>query len=545
MAASSAESGAALRWLGLGERAPRTIAADDAAFTYAGSSRPAFRDLELRVEPGQLLVVVGPSGSGKSSVARGLAGLLPFQFPGEWQGSLRINDIEVAKADVEGVPPLTTVSLGAGIVLQDPASQLVMERVGDDVAFGLENLAWPMAAMRGRVPEVLSLVGLAGFEGRRSTRLSGGEQQRVAIAGVLAVAPGLLVLDEPTANLDPAGAAAVFRILQELRARRGATIVLVEHRAELAWPIADLVLALDDDGRPIDVGPPQDVLARSGAKLEAAGVWLPTSAGGARATRGSHDPRAAAASRSAAAPPSAGLPIVEMEDVRFGYEPGEPVLRAIDLTVGQGERIALVGPNGSGKSTLLRLAMGLLRPSAGAVLLGGRDPWHMPGGQLSRLAGYVVQDPELGFLADSVREEVELGLAPDHVAYAHALCDRLRLPLATFADRSPYRLSGGEQRRLSLVTGLARRPLLLALDEPTYGQDRRGHAALIAALGELIGDGSAMLAATHDERFVRDAADRRIELADGWIVADESVDDARAAPGSGVVPGSGPAGSAE
>ena len=147
----------------------------------------------------------------------------------------------------------------------------------------------------------------------------------------------------------------------------------------------------------------------------------------------------------------------------------------------------------------------------------------MPGPQLARLAGYVVQDPELGFLADTVREEVELGLEVAQVPYAHELSERLRLPLEAFGERSPYRLSGGEQRRLSLVTGLARRPLLLALDEPTYGQDRRGHKALVAALDELVGQGSAMLAATHDERFVRDATDRRIELDDGWIASDEPV----------------------
>jgi len=165
-------------------------------------------------------------------------------------------------------------------------------------------------------------------------------------------------------------------------------------------------------------------------------------------------------------------------------------------------------------------------------LLGGQDPRRLPAVQLARLAGFVAQDPELGFLGESVREEVELGLAPEQVPAAHQLAERLRLPLEQFGERSPYRLSGGEQRRLSLVTALARRPLLLALDEPTFGQDRRGHEALVGALGELVGEGSAMLAATHDERFVHDATDRRVELADGWVLADEPVG-ARAAARAG------------
>jgi energy-coupling factor transport system ATP-binding protein len=210
-----------------------------------------------------------------------------------------------------------------------------------------------------------------------------------------------------------------------------------------------------------------------------------------------------------------------MRDVRFAFDGGEPVLRDIDLSVGQGDRVALVGANGSGKTTLLRLALGLLRPLTGEIHLGSRSPWRLPPVQIARLAGHVVQDPELGFLGDTVQEEVELGLESEQVHFAHELCARLALPLEQFGGRSPYRLSGGEQRRLSLVTGLARRPLLLALDEPTYGQDRRGHEALVAALDELVGQGSAVLAATHDERFVRDATDRRIELAGGWIVAEE------------------------
>ena len=465
-----------------------------------------------------MLLVVGPSGSGKSTLARAVAGLLPAQFPGEWQGSLRLDDVELARNDMAGLdaePPITSAGLGAGIVLQDPASQLVMERAGDDVAFGLENLAWPRVTMRPRVAEALAGVGLVGFEERRSTGLSGGEQQRLAIAGVLAPGPGVLVLDEPTAQLDPAGAAAVFRVLGSLRERRAATVVLVEHRASLAWPLADLVLALDDAGRPIDVGPPADVLARSGRKLERAGIWLPDSTAkvptGDGLPRGDHSSKRVLDSTA----------VLDVRELRFGFAPGAPVLRSVEMSVAPGERVALVGPNGSGKTTLLRLALGLLKPAAGAVRLGGRDPRRLPPVQLARLAGYVVQDPELGFLGESVQEELEIGLEPEQVRYAHDLAQRLRLPLEEFAERSPYRLSGGEQRRLSLVTGLAHRPLLLALDEPTFGQDRRGHEALVAALDELVGEGSAVLTATHDERFVRDATDRRVELADGWIVADE------------------------
>jgi energy-coupling factor transporter ATP-binding protein EcfA2 len=497
-----------------------------AAFTYAGSPRPAFRDLELEVEPGAVLLVVGPSGSGKSTVARALAGLLPAEFPGDWQGSLRVGDAEVAVAEGTAPAPdtdasgdaaaITTASLGAGIVFQDPASQLVMERVGDDVAFGLENAAWSRTAMRSRVAESLAGVALTGFHDRRSTRLSGGEQQRVAIAGVLAPGPGLLVLDEPTAQLDPAGAAAVFRILRSIRERRAATIVLVEHRAALAWPFADQVLALDGDGRPIDAGPPAEVLARSGAKLESAGVWLPDDAGSPH--RGGEKAENAATT-SKRVPGSD--PVLEATELRFGFARSSPVLRSVDMTVAPGERVALVGPNASGKTTLLRLALGLLRPVAGAIRLGGRDPRRLPPVQLARFAGFVAQDPELGFLAESVRDEVEIGLEPDQVRFAHELAERLRLPLEEFGDRSPYRLSGGEQRRLSLVTGLAHKPLLLALDEPTFGQDRLGHEALVAALDELVGEGSALLAATHDERFVAQATDRRIELADGWVRADE------------------------
>jgi energy-coupling factor transporter ATP-binding protein EcfA2 len=407
------------------------------------------------------------------------------------------------------------VAARVGIVFQDPASQLVMERVADDVAFGLENRAWPLEAMRVRVPAALAELGLAGFESRSSGRLSGGEQQRLAIAGVLAPGPGAIVLDEPTANLDPSGTMAVFDGIAALRAR-GATIVLVEHRAELAWPLADLVLALDGDGSPIDLGRPDDVLRRSAGRMARAGIWLPVGP----STLAGSDMRAVGTEQAPGAVAGAGPVALEMAGVGYEYERTRPALEGIELAVAPGERVALVGPNGSGKTTLLRLALGLLRPSAGQVRLAGVDPARSSAARIASLAGYVVQDPELGFVADTVAEEVMTGLdAPDRRRAAE-LAGRLDLPLEALGERSPYRLSGGEQRRLSLVTALARRPQLVVLDEPTFGQDRHGHEALVAALGELTGQGGAMIAATHDERFARDAARRRIDLVAGRIVAD-------------------------
>ncbi|HSL98000.1 MAG TPA: ATP-binding cassette domain-containing protein [Candidatus Deferrimicrobiaceae bacterium] len=496
---------------------PLPIRADGAAFRYAGADRPAFRDLELELGPGEVLLVVGPSGSGKSTLARAIAGLVPGDFPGEWRGRLQVGEAEFARGEGSGPPGPSPV----GIVFQDPASQIVMDRVTDDVAFGLENRRWTRADMLRRIPEALASAGLAGFDQRRTGQLSGGEQQRLAIAGALAPDPGVLVLDEPTANLDPDGARLLFDRLASLRGRRRCTIVLIEHRVELAWPLADAVLALDRDGGPIDVGPPEAVLERSGERMAKAGIWLPQDA-----AEPSTGPAAAGVAGKSAKPTSViGL----LHDVRFGFDPAEPVLRDIDLELVPGDRVALVGPNGSGKTTLLRLTLGLLRPTAGLVRLGGRDPARARGPELARLAGYVVQDPELGFIADTVAEEVVAGLEATEAARARELATRLELAVERFGERSPYRLSGGEQRRLGLVTALARRPRLVVLDEPTYGQDRRGHEALVAALDELVEGGSALLAATHDERFVRHAAGRRITLADGWIVGDDVVRPGRAA----------------
>lgn len=460
--------------------------------------------------PGGVLLVVGPSGSGKSTLALAIAGLIPRDVPATVTGRLTVDGAEPASA---------AAALGAhvGVVFQDPSSQLVMERVEDDVAFGLENRGWPSSAMRERVPDALEQVGLGGFERRRARRLSGGQRQRLALAGVLAPRPGILVLDEPTANLDPPAADAFITRLRALRDARATTMVLIEHRVELAWPLADQVLAIDGHGAVIDVGPPGAVLERSRAAMDQAGIWLPDDPP-MRSVLGS--------SVTAGANPV----VVTATDLRFGYDRGEPVVRDVALSIRAGERVALVGSNGSGKSTLARLLVGLLRPTAGAVSLRGDDPARLAPAALARRAAYVFQEPERQFLATTVQAEVMLGLPTTRHGQAEALMSRLRLPLETFGPRSPYRLSGGEQRRLSLACGLVRDPALLVLDEPTFGQDRLGYEGLLAILAERLDAGAAMLAATHDQRFVREACSRALELADGWLVPSAGDEPASAGP---------------
>ena len=456
------------------------------------------------------MLVVGPSGSGKSTLALAIGGLIPRDVPAAMGGRLVLDDQEIRALEP------SHVAARVGMVWQDPDTQLVMERVEDDVAFGLENRAWPRPAMRDRVPDILHDMGLAGLDRERTRRLSGGQQQRLALGGALAPSPDVLVLDEPTANLDPAGAVSFMARLARLRDERSTTIVLIEHLVEAAWPMADLVLALDEAGRPIDVGTPKDVARRSGARMRDAGIWLPAAVEARIPGAETRPPR----ERSRAASPTQA-PVIMAADLRYGFDRREPVIRDVHLRIDPGERVALVGPNGSGKSTLARLLVGLLQPDAGTVRLLGDDPACLRPADLARRASYVFQDPERQFLAQTVEDEVLLGLRFVERPAARILMGRLGLPLERYGRQSPYRLSGGEQRRLSLASALVREPAVLVLDEPTFGQDRHGYEGLLEILDERLAAGATLIAATHDQRFVTDATDRSIELDGGWIVADE------------------------
>ncbi|MET1232627.1 MAG: ABC transporter ATP-binding protein [Candidatus Limnocylindrales bacterium] len=460
-------------------------------FRFAGADRSAVENVDLDLPPGSVLLVLGPSGSGKSTLALGLAGLLGRDVPGTVTGTM-----EIGSGD-------------RGLVFQDADRQVVMERVEDDVAFGLESRAWPLQAMRTRVPEALADVGLADRPRAVAATLSGGQRQRLALAGALAPDPALLVLDEPTANLDPDARTAFLERLAALKARGSTTMVIVEHRVDDVWPLADRLLALGRDGRPLAEGPPATVAERDGARMIEEGIWLP---------RWLEPPLpAAAAGRAGREVPAA--PLVDVHDLGYAYPGGPPVLRDLELAVGTGERVAIVGANGSGKSTLARLLVGLVRPDRGQVNVAGQAPYGRPPAERASLAGLVFQDPELGFLAPTVDDDVRLGLpqGPATAARVSELMEALRLPLSSYGRRSPYRLSGGEQRRLSLAPALLREPDLLVLDEPTFAQDRHGVVTLLGLLGAPANEHMAMVVVSHDERFVAAFATRVMELRDGRL----------------------------
>jgi energy-coupling factor transport system ATP-binding protein len=444
------------------------------------------------------VLLLGPSGAGKSTLLMALAGLLDPAAAAAAEGELLVDG-----GDPRGARDVS------GIVFQDPESQIVMARAGDDVAFGLENQCLPPEAIWARVHGALDAVGFPYPPDRPTDALSGGEQQRLVLAGVLALRPGLLLLDEPTANLDPQGAELVREVLRRVTEALDLTMVLVEHRVAEALPLVDRVVVLRAGEGVVADGPPREVFARHAEELERDGVWLPD--------------RRLPAPRSRPRPRAETLLLAEQASYRY---PGAatPALARTDLQVRSSEALAVVGANGSGKSTLAMLLAGLLQPEYGAVVAGealapgrGHEPiWRWPAGELVRHIGTVFQDPEHQFLTGQVREELLLGpmrTGADRttaLARAEELLERLHL--AHLAEANPFTLSGGEKRRLSVATALATAPAVLILDEPTFGQDRRTATELLQLLAALRDAGRAVCFVTHDRDFATALADRTLRL---------------------------------
>jgi energy-coupling factor transporter ATP-binding protein EcfA2 len=440
------------------------------------------RDVDLAVAPGERVLLLGASGSGKSTLLRAIAGVL-----GDDEGD------SLGRLTVDGLTP-SAARGRVGLVLQDPDSQLVLSRVGDEVAFGCENLGVPRSEIWPRVRDALAAVGLDVALDRPTAALSGGEKQRLAIASVLAMRPGVVLLDEPTANLDPAGVIEVRDAVGRALAATGAGMVVVEHRVSTWLPIVDRVVVLTPAGIIAD-GDPDEVLRTRGAELAAAGIWVP-----------GREPAA----------PVKHRPTPETVETTAGLAVGRDgvvVRDGLDLTVNAGELLAITGPNGSGKSTIGLTLAGLLPSLGGSIDAFGRgDPIRWRSRELLPRIGTVFQNPEHQFLAATVRDELEIGprALKRPVGEVDGILERLRL--TALARANPFTLSGGEQRRLSVATVLASAPRMLVLDEPTFGQDATTWAELVALIGELVDEGSAVVAMTHDSEFVDALADRRLEL---------------------------------
>ena len=493
----------------LGEGAGARVRARGWGWRHAGRKNAALSGVDLDIAPGERVLVLGPSGSGKSTLMGGLAGLLGGAEEGEATGTLTVDG--VAPADARG---------RVGLLMQDPEAQVVLARVGDDVAFGMENLGIPREAIWPRVEESLSAVGLDVPLHHSTTELSGGQKQRLALASILAMGPGLLLLDEPTANLDPSGVAEVRAAVEAVVERTGATMVVVEHRVDVWASLVDRVIVVAD-GRIAADGPLREVLDQQGDALRERGMWLP---GDDVAAEVGPAPEVAPASSEGAEEEEGArgaTPIARVTDLSIGYDQDAPVRSGIDLTLERGVSTCIVGANGAGKSTFALTLAGLLPPLAGTVEVetsdGTRgDPHEWSSKQLLGRMSMVFQEPEYQFLASTVAEELAIG--PRAVGMSEEEITPLveehmeALGLTRLARANPMTLSGGEKRRLSVATALISAPELLILDEPTFGQDRGTWLGLVRLLRAALARGVTLVSITHDPAFVAAMGQRVVDL---------------------------------
>ena len=526
------------------EATPRgaRIELNNFSWHHPGRPEPVISGLNLTINPGEKVLLLGTSGAGKSTLLHAIAGVLHDDDGESAGGTITING--QAPAEARGT---------AGMMQQDPESSIVMATVGNDVAFGPENLRVPREEIWGRVTEALTAVGLNDLPlDHPSSALSGGQKQRLGLAGILSMHPGAMILDEPTANLDPSGVREVRDSILSAAEATGATLLVVEHRVSIWAPHMDRIIVLGEGGTITHDGAPDTVLSQARQELIDAGVWVPN-----------YVPRAPQTGDAVTGEAAGGEALLRAENLsitraqptpkqrrarrrtikRLGDTPAPvpvdlPVLRGgINLTLHAGEHLSVLGPNGAGKSTLALTLAGLLTAPDGTLTATdalrshggnhGGEPAHWdvptwtPAQMLSRI-GYVFQEPEYQFIRGTVREELELGprrlaalnrvpLDEDELA---ARTDDLaaRLRLNHLLDANPFTLSGGEKRRLSVASALATAPKILILDEPTFGQDARTWAELVDLIRELLAGGTAIISITHDEDYTAALGGNHITL---------------------------------
>jgi energy-coupling factor transporter ATP-binding protein EcfA2 len=480
---------------------------ENLSFTYSGAAFPALKGVNLKVYPGQFLTITGPSGCGKSTLALCLAGFVPHAYPGKMTGIVRIQGKDTRDYPAGGLSGIV------GLVQQDPEAQLCTLTVKDEVAFGPENLCLPPTTIRERVQSALQAVGALDLIDRKVHTLSGGEKQRVAIASVLAMTPSLLILDEPTANLDPSCTREVLQTLERLRVEQGISIIVIEHRLKSLAAISDDLLIMDG-GEIVSRGNPEEFRRK----------YVPTGMG--------NKPRIAL--------PQPGkmqnhfinkdnkAPFLTVDNLRVGYQDVD-VLAGISFSAYPGEILALMGDNGSGKTTLLLALLGLLKPKEGKIYLNGKDVTGMKVSRRAREMGLIFQNPNHQIFENTVAKEAMLPSlflseeAPDKVKDK---VDRLLedFELEQYKNVNPFCLSLGEKKRLTLISVLAYSPGVLILDEPLVGQDSHRLGFLLTALEKHRAQGGITLLVCHEPEVVASCCQRILFLEDKRLLIDAPVD---------------------
>lgn len=513
------------------------------AVRYASTQQWVPQAVSLELGAGTTTLLLGPSGCGKSTLTLTLNGLVPHSVPSDYRGSVVVDGQEVADADI------SHLARRVAMVMQSPDSQVVTTKVLDEVCYALENLKAPVEQIEARALKALETVGLPDLAQASPWELSGGQRQRVALAAALAVSPQLLVLDEPTANLDPRAAQGFYQLLPRLK-EQGTAVLVVEHNLDDLVEVVDQVVALGPDGEVVAQGGPQEVFGAHAQELDELGIRLPTavrlhlllvsrglapdpgaqgavplSLAQASAELGGLDPQDLSALASCPAPPAGAPsePVLVVKDLVVDLGRGRrrrQVLHEVSLSVGRGEVLAVVGANGAGKSTLLRALAGLEPWVGGSVQVAGRQ--RRPG-RPGPAVTLVTQNPEHQFLEHTVRGELAHGmrLAGRPEAQVAQVVDQVleRFDLAEHAERDPFLLSGGQQRRLSVASVLGEHREVVCLDEPTFGQDQRGAHALMGHLHDIAAQGSALVLSTHDMELAAEHADRVLVLAQGRVLA--------------------------
>lgn len=507
-------------------------------FYYSDSQKPALKEVNLEISDGEFVLLTGPSGGGKSTLCRCLNGLVPHFYGGRLSGQVLVQGLDTRNHSTK------ELATKVGMVFQDPENQLVAVDVEREIAFGLENLAFSRNLIAKRIEESLDTLGISHLRHWTVHQLSGGEKQKVAIASVLALHPQILVLDEPTSELDPRSAEEVLSILERLNDELGLTIVLIEHRLDRVIQYADKLVVIDQ-GKIIANGAVRDVLDNDYAKIIEVGVGLPSvvrlahelkqkgfvingiplTVKEARAMFGEVF-RKSFIKKTGRDEKDAGKAIVETKKLWHAYPEGPVALRDINLRVNEGEFIAIIGRNASGKTTLVKHFNGLLEPSKGTVTIDGIDTRMASVADLAQRVGFVFQNPNDHLFADTVEEEIAFALKNRGTSreIVSAKVDEMlkRFCLKEHRKEYPRSLSGGERQRVAMASVLVTEPKILVMDEPTRGMDYKLKGELMVYLREYAGRGNTVALVTHDIETVAEYADRVILLSEGQIVVDGS-----------------------